>query len=363
MALPTVHFIVQHRADRSPGQRFRHEQYLVALRVAGFGIRYSPLLTAQQDRVLYQRGHYLAKAGIQWASLAKRRADVRAVKPGDIVFIYREALLTGSTRFERAFKQRGAKLVYDFDDAIWLPSTSKANRWLSFLKNPNKVGQIIGVCDLVLAGNSYLADFARQFNPAVEIVPTTIDTQEYSPGIEYPEKPVVTIGWSGSITTIEHFAHALPALEQIKARYGNRVAISVVGDGNYRHEGLGIVGKPWKKDTELADLRGMDIGIMPLPDDPWARGKCGLKGLQYMALGIPTLMSPVGVNQTIVEDGVNGFLPATTEQWVERLSQLIESRALREQVGRAGQATVEAQYSVNAWRERYVGLFKRLVAQ
>lgn len=359
-SLPTVHFIVQHRKDRSPGQRFRHEQFLDVLEKEGFGVRYSPLLTKAQDKALFKRGGYWHKAKIFFSSYAKRRKDLKAVKPGDIVFIYREALLTGDIRFEKAFKRMGAKLVYDFDDAIWLPSVSKANQLLQFLKNPGKVGAIIALCDLVIAGNAYLADYARQYNPNVVIIPTTIDTEEYSQPIDYHEKQTVTIGWSGSITTIEHFQFALPALTKLKAKYGEKLKISVVGDGNYRNEVLGIQGKPWRKETELDDLRAMDIGIMPLPDTDWAKGKCGLKGLQYMALGIPTLMSPVGVNSVIIRDGENGYLPATEDEWVERLEALINDRALRERLGKAGLATVEKGYSAHSQAARYVQLFKDL---
>lgn len=361
MSKSTIHFIVQHRRDRSPGQRFRHEQYLSALEDSGFRIRYSPLLNAEQDKVLYKPGNYFRKAQIFFASYRKRQKDLDAIQSGDIVFIYREALLSGDIRFEKAFRRKGAKLVYDFDDAIWIPSVSEANKLLQFLKRPGKVGEIAGISDLVIVGNEYLAAYAKKFNPNVVIIPTTIDLEEYHTPITYPEKPVVTIGWSGSLTTIQHFAHAIPALTHIKAEFGDKVHIEVIGDGNYRHEPLGIVGKPWRKETELKDLAGMDIGIMPLPDDQWSRGKCGLKGLQYMSLGIPTLMSPVGVNAEIVHDGVNGFLPATTEEWVKRLKELIQDRALRERLGQAGLETVRSHYSSKAWAEPYVKLFTDLV--
>jgi glycosyltransferase involved in cell wall biosynthesis len=124
---------------------------------------------------------------------------------------------------------------------------------------------------------------------------------------------------------------------------------------------LGVVGLPWRKETELDDLRAMDIGIMPLPDDAWARGKCGLKGLQYMALGIPAIMSPVGVNSEIIQDGVNGHLATTTAEWVDCLSRLIDDAEARRAMGRAARRTVEEHYSVHAWRDRYLAHFNRLI--
>ena len=124
---------------------------------------------------------------------------------------------------------------------------------------------------------------------------------------------------------------------------------------------LGIEGLPWRRDTELADLGAMDIGIMPLPDDEWAKGKCGLKGLQYMGLGLPTIMSPVGVNGEIITDGVDGFLATTTDEWVEKLSRLVEDADLRCRMGEAARRTVEQRYSVTAWKDRYVQHFDQLL--
>ena len=138
------------------------------------------------------------------------------------------------------------------------------------------------------------------------------------------------------------------------------IYFKVIGDGNYVQEELGIKGHAWKRDTEIPDLQEIDIGIMPLPDDEWAKGKCGLKGLQYMALAIPTIMSPVGVNTEIIQDGENGFLATTIQEWVDKLSQLIDSAALRERIGVNGRQTVLSSYSVEANKQQYLKYFKEL---
>ncbi len=360
--MPRILFIAQHRPDRSPGQRFRFEQYLGHLERNGYQCAVSHIVSEADDRFLYRPGNYLKKAGFVRRSIAIRQRDVARMNEFDIIFIFREALMTRSIRFERLFRRSRAKLVFDFDDAIWLQNVSEANRWFSWVKDAGKTSKLIALSDLVFAGNAYLADYARRFNPSTTIVPTTIDTEEYLPVERSGEGPV-TIGWSGSITTIQHFRYAIPALKIIKARYGERVAIRVIGDGGYREPELGVVGMPWRKATELSDLGAMDIGIMPLPDDEWARGKCGLKGLQYMALGIPAIMSPVGVNSEIIQDGVNGHLATTTEEWVDRLARLIESAEARRAMGRAARDTVERRYSVHAWRDRYVEHFDKLLGR
>ncbi|MCB9169440.1 MAG: glycosyltransferase family 4 protein [Flavobacteriales bacterium] len=353
-------FIASHRPGRAPGQRFRFEQYFSHLERNGFQCELSYLVSPEDDSVLYQRGHHLEKARFVRRSHAVRANDVKRMNAFDIIFIFREALMTRSTRYEQAFRTSRAKLVFDFDDAIWLPNVSAANRRWAWLKGAGKTAGLIRMADLVFAGNAYLAAYASRSNAHVEIVPTTIDTEEYLPVPKKEQGPVV-IGWSGSLTTIQHFQYAIPALRVLKERFGDRIAIRVVGDGGYREPDLGVQGLPWRKETELKDLGAMDIGIMPLPDDDWARGKCGLKGLQYMALGIPAVMSPVGVNTEIIADGVNGFLAGPIEDWVEKMGRLIGDAELRLRLGTAARDTVERRYSVHAWRDRYVQLFNEIL--
>ncbi|MCI1753448.1 MAG: glycosyltransferase family 4 protein [Flavobacteriales bacterium] len=360
--MPRILFIASHRPGRSPNQRFRFEQFIGHLEQNGYETEVSFLISEDDDRILYEKGNLAGKAGFVRRSIAKRRADLARANEYDIIFVSREALMTRSTWFERAFRRSQAKVVYDFDDSIWLDNVSDANRRWKWVKNAGKTAKLIGLADLVLAGNAYLADYARRYNGHVTVMPTTIDTEEYLPRTTRSDGPVV-IGWSGSITTIRHFRHAVPALLQLKEKYGDRITFRVVGDGSFRHEELGIQGLPWNKVAELDDLRAMDIGIMPLPDDDWARGKCGLKGLQYMALGIPSLMSPVGVNCDIIQHGINGFLPSNDAEWVADISRLVEDAELRSSIGQAGRNTVVEQYSLRAWQQRYVGFFNELIEQ
>ncbi len=269
--------------------------------------------------------------------------------------------MTGTTRFEKAFSKSGARVVYDFDDAIWLNDTSDANKLFAWLKKPEKIEKSIAYADLVFAGNRYLADYASQFNNNVMLVPTTIDTNEYLKQEVIKPNDRIVIGWSGSLTTIKHFEFATPFLKKLKERFGKKIEFKVIGDGTYRHEELGIQGIAWSKRDEVKELSGIDIGIMPLPDDPWAKGKCGLKGLQYMALGIPTIMSPVGVNSEIIQHGNNGFLATDTEEWVDIISSLIANEELRIRIGQAARNTVIDKYSVIANRDLYLKAFDALL--
>ena len=353
-----VLFVCLHLPDRAPSQRFRFEQYLGYLETNGVEYHFSSLLKEKDYPFFYKRGFLFKKLGIVASGFARRYKEIKKAGNYDIIFIQRESFMLGTSWFERQYAKK-TRVIYDYDDAIWLDLISGANKIYRFLKNPGKTKEIIKLSDLVIAGNQYLADYAKQFNPHVVIIPTTIDTEEYKPAYRL-NKDKICIGWSGSFSTIAHFKTCTEALKIIKNKYGSKVYFKVIGDENYVNEELGIRGIAWKKNTEVKDLQEIDIGIMPLPDDEWTKGKCGLKGLQYMALGIPTVMSPVGVNTEIIEDGVNGFLASGTNEWVNKISRLIESEQLRQQLGATGRKTVEDKYSVKSQQQLYLGFFKKL---
>jgi glycosyltransferase involved in cell wall biosynthesis len=350
-----------HRPGRSPSQRFRFEQYLSYLEEHGYYFDFSYLLNEQADKAFYQPGHYLTKAAIILSATWRRLLETIRVNKYDLLFVQREAYMLGTAFFEKAMA-RNVPMIFDFDDSIWLQNVSEANKNLAFLKDAAKTGKIIQSAKLVFAGNEYLAQYAKQFNRATVVVPTTIDMNVYKAGEKKSGGPVC-IGWSGSFSTIQFFAYAIPALKRIKDKYGAGVTFRIIGDGNYYCKELETQALPWRGATEIEDLSAMDIGIMPLPADEWTKGKCGLKGLQYMALGIPSLMSPVGVNTDIIQPGINGFLPATEDDWVADLSALIENRELRRKTGEAGKQTVMEKYSVDAWKEQYLNYFDQLTRQ
>lgn len=349
--------------DKVPGQRFRFEQYLDYLAKNGFKITFSNLLSERDYLLFYKKGNYLKKAGLVLKSIVKRYTQLKSASQYDIVFISREAFFLGTSYFERQFARR-SNVIFDYDDATWITSdVSQNNKLFKFLKNPDKTRRIIEISNMVFAGNQFLADYARQYNKNVVVVPTTIDTNEYLPGSDDSNDDKICIGWSGSFSTIVHFMTSVEALKLIKQKYGDKVYFKVIGSAEYGNDELGIQGLPWRKETEVKDLQEIDIGIMPLPDDEWSRGKCGLKGLQYMALEIPTIMSAVGVNKEIINDGVNGFLASGTAEWVDKLSKLIESKELRKTMGREGRKTVVSRFSVDANKTLYLEYFNELIEE
>lgn len=361
--MPRVLFIAAHRPDRSPSQRYRFEQFVPYWEGHGYSFEQAWLLDEEDDARFYSAGNVLAKGGIFLKGIHRRLAHIKWAKEFDLIIVQREAFMTGSTYFERALSELGIPVVYDFDDAIWLMDVSDGNRKLKWLKDPKKTDRIIAYADHVIAGNQFLANYAQQFNDHVEVIPTVIDTDIYKPAIPVPHNGPIVIGWTGSRTTIGHLVASIEMLKDIKRKYGAKVEIRVISDQRLNEPALDVVNVPWRSTTEVEDLAGIDIGIMPLPENDWSRGKCGFKGLQYMAMGKPVVLQSIGVNKVIVQHQMNGLLASTREEWVEMLDHLINDHDLRTRLGTAARKTVEEKWSVNAWRERYLQLFNELIAQ
>ncbi len=352
--MPKILFVAAHRPNRSPSQRFRFEQYLDFFKTNGFDYDFSYLISESDDKNFYGEGNYFTKFLVLLNSAIRRFKDVARSNYYDIIFIQREAFMTGTAFFEKKFSRSKAKLVFDFDDSIWLSNVSDGNKNLEWMKNYSKTGKIIELSDLVIAGNKYLANYALNFNPNVKIIPTTIDSNYHQKKNISKQQNKICIGWTGTSTTLKHFQLIIPALQKIKNKFGDKIIFKVIIDIPYQENSLEIKSTIWNMETEVQDLSQIDIGIMPLPDNDWSRGKCGFKGLQYMSLEIPTIMSPVGVNTEIIQDGINGFLADSVEQWVEKLSLLIESKELRHKIGKEARKTVIEKYSVESQKHNYL---------
>ncbi len=344
--------------DTVPGQRFRIEQWARHLERQGIHCTFLPFETAALKDVLYETRHFETKLKELGYSLARRLGQMtRRWAKWDLIYLYRELLPVGPTLLERWVAAQGIPVIYDFDDAIFLPAASPANQRFQWLKQPQKTGEICRLSTHVIVGNSYLAGYARRWTPKVTVIPTTIDTDVYQPKGHVEIRGVPIIGWSGSLTTVEHLQTAAPVLQQLARRCQFR--LRVIGSQTVRIDGVEVEAGPWRAGTEVQDLTAFDVGIMPLPDDPWARGKCGLKALQYMALGIPTVASPVGVNEEIITDGVNGFLAGSPEEWIDKLSRLLEDAPLRARCAQEARRTVEQRYAAKIQVPRVIEVFEQ----
>ncbi|PKP20311.1 MAG: glycosyl transferase family 1 [Bacteroidetes bacterium HGW-Bacteroidetes-21] len=355
-----VLFVANQELNCAPNQRFRFEQYLYFFTQMGFQWEISHLLSCKDVQKLYTPGHYIRKAKILKNSIIIRRNDIKRLKNFDLIYVSREALMTGSVFFEKKLHESGIPFIFDFDDAIWRENVSPANRKFKWLKKPSKTADIIRMASLVIAGNNYLAEYARKFNSNVKIIPTTVDTDKFV-NLKTKSNKKIVIGWSGSKTTIAHFETIIPVLDFINDKYPKKVEFRVIGDDSYTNKRLNIKGIKWTAHDEVEKLNEFDIGIMPLPHDEWSLGKCGLKGLTYMSCEIPSVFSAVGVNNEIITQGQNGFVATTSHDWIQCLSELIENTDLRNKIGIAGRKTVVEKYSVIANKEKYLEAFNSVL--
>ncbi|MFL6230745.1 MAG: glycosyltransferase family 4 protein [Pyrinomonadaceae bacterium] len=350
--------LVPYPADVAPGQRYRMEQWAPPLARLGVEVDFEAFRCEELHSLLGEPGNTWRKVSLTMRALAQRLRVLKRIKDYDLVYIYNETAMVGPALLEHYISAKGVPFVFDFDDAIYLHYTyiSPVSRSLRLLKFPGKTGAICRLAAHVIAGNSYLAAYASRFNRHVTVVPSTINTESYTFENHKPAAEPPVIGWTGSYSTVQYLDTLRPVLSRLARR--ERFKLRVIGVPGYSLEGVEVEAVPWRSETEVADLRAVDIGIMPLPDDEWTRGKCGMKALQYMALGIPCVCSPVGVNPSIIRDGENGLLASTEDEWIERLTRLLHSASLRERLGSAGRATVEAEYASSAHALRVYEIFQ-----
>jgi glycosyltransferase involved in cell wall biosynthesis len=354
-------FLVPYPLHESPSQRFRFEQYFGILKDQGCSYTVQSFLNLGDWQVFFGSGETLTKIKALAFGYAKRVIALFKSPMYDFVFIHREAAPLGPPIFEWIIsKVLNRKVIYDFDDAIWL-TDRKSESWLmTVAKWRKKVAKICRWSYKVSCGNEYLCDFARKYNKEVIYNPTTIDTENlHNPELIKPrhsDHNKVRIGWTGSHSTLKYLHEVEGVLKKI-IRENSSVEFLVIAD---RKPSLPfpVTFLPWNQNTEMEDLMQLDIGIMPLPDDTWAKGKCGFKALQYMALQIPAVASPVGVNSAIIDNGNDGFLCRTPAEWEESLKKLIADPNLRISMGRNGRKKILEDYSVRSNGRTFLSLFE-----
>jgi len=291
------------------------------------------------------------------AAFIRRFGHLALTDRYDAVLIYRAVCLAGPAFFERLVRLFQKPVIYDFDDSIFVLHTTATNCRFGWLKFPRKTASICRLSTHVVVGNSYLADYSRQYNRRVTVIPTSIDTTYYKPADRTGRRGRTVIGWTGTSTSQTYLEMFGPVLRESVDR--EDVEVRVISDREPVLPGIPHVWHRWSADTETNDLALLDVGIMPMPDDPWSRGKCSLKALQYMAMGIPAVCSAVGANREVIRHGENGFLAATPQEWLEYLRILIKDQALRARLGQEARVTVEERFSMR----RCAGMFAVTVRQ
>jgi glycosyltransferase involved in cell wall biosynthesis len=317
-------------------------QYIPALAAAGIDVTVAPLLAGEDLGRRQRTGGYLPSR--LWGALRGRLEAVATRRRYDVLWIEYELIPFAPALVELLLLRGGPPWVVEYDDAVFHRYDRHRSALVRGLLGA-KIDRLMAGAAVVIAGNAYLADRARAAGASdVAVIPSVVDLDHYSIASARTAEPRV-IGWIGSPSTAVALDAIAPALARVCAGGRARVVLVGVTPGR-RAWPFPCEERPWVEGREPADIAGFDIGIMPLADDPWSRGKCGFKLVQYLACGRPAVASPIGVNPGIVIDGVTGLLASSEDEWVEALQRLLGDADLRAHLGRAGRAHVSAHFSL-----------------
>ena len=336
--------LVPYPPNTTPSQRFRIEQWIPYLAAQGISVDIFPFADESMLRLMPKPGHRAAKARANIGRFVSRFADVAAARNYDVVLIHRAACIIGPAIMERLVATLGRPIIYDFDDAIFVLHTTDVNRRFAWLKFPRKTASICRISRHVVVGNSYLADYARKYNQQVTVVPTSVDVDRYQPRKRNRTNGRFVMGWTGSSTSQTYLEMFVPVLRKLVGLAN--IELRVHSDREPALAGVPYSWRPWSAENEVDELAEFDVGIMPMPDEEFALGKCAMKALLYMAMGIPAVCSAIGANREVIQHGENGLLASTPEEWISHIERLVADPSLVERLGAAGRKTVEERYSM-----------------
>lgn len=340
--------------DLAASTRQRFVQAMPYLAQQGITLDIAPLFDNAYLALLFTKGKRRKLAIVH--AYVRRLITLLRCSNYDFIFVQYELFPYLPGWFESLLRRTKKPIFYDMDDAIFHQYDNHPNPWVRRLLG-RKLVPLLQQIDTAFCGNAYLQAYVAPYCTRTEIIPTTLDTTLFVPLADKPANHPPILGWIGSPSTWNYCAPLLDVIASFTDEA--RLSALIIGAGHKAQARTNFEFCDWVEANEVLDIQRMDIGIMPVPDEPWARGKCGYKLIQYMACGIPVIASPVGVNSDIVTHGVNGFLASTEAEWRAAIEHLVRDEALRKRMGEAGRKTVEARYSI----QRYGPHLAKVIAQ
>jgi glycosyltransferase involved in cell wall biosynthesis len=346
--------LVPNKLGVSPGQRLRIEAWSELLVDYGWQIDFYPFEDEKLHEIFYSPGNQVKKAArMALCFIRQTRIVLNGIKC-DGLFIYREASLIGPSFLERLAKRLNVPIIYDIDDPIFLPYKSPVNGWMSLLKFSRKTHSLFRMSDRVISINNLIGEYARKFNDSVSVVPNFVDTNVYRPSVSNGEKSPKIV-WTGSVSTLQNLKTIAKPLSRLQSIYD--VPMRIIANGETEIDGVKLELRKWSPEAEISNLQECDIGVVPLLDLEWNPWKFYLKTIQYMGVGLPVVARRIGSNSEVIQDGVNGFLVETEEEWFDRLKLLIEDAELRKKMGVAARKTAVENYSIDSQMRRVAEIF------
>lgn len=354
---------IPYGTDLAPATRYRVAQYLPYLREKSFDCRVYSAISRFSTSLMIRSPDFIPPARLLYYLYVLMERPFRFLylvaiaKRFDVMFLQRTTFPFG---LERLLKAVNPNIVFDIDDAIYIPDKEGydvVTRMKKYIKENEVVG-ILKASKAIIVENDHIKNFVSRYCKDILKIPGPIDTARFSVKAKRGTEGVV-IGWIGSPATTGYLNMLDDVLTEISKKYAF-VRFRFIGLGRYENPGIKVERIKWDYDSEVSELQGFDIGIMPMPNDEWTRGKLGCKMLQYMAVGIPAVISYTPTNAEIVKNGVNGFFANNDEEWLKVLSSLIEDRSLRKRIGEKGRETILEKCSLSQNIDRLIGIFKRV---
>lgn len=343
------------------GQRLKYEQYLDDWRALGWDITVSPFMDQALWDVVYRSGSLAAKVIGTAKGVLRRWRDLLRMRRYDAVYVYISASPIGSTLTERLTRLLARRLIYDIEDNILDQSSAgrSINPIAALLRSTGKPRLLTRTADEVITASPFLVDRCRAINAhhQCSLIPPSVDTDRFVPG-PHDATAVPVIGWTGTFSSEPYLDLLRPMLQRLAQRV--KFKLRVIGNFDYALPGVDLEVVQWSKATEVEDMQAIDIGLYPLPNDDWVLGKAGLKVIQYMAFGIPSVSSNVGTATLQVRHGETGYLVDTEDEWVSTLEMLVRDADLRARIGTAARTEAVRHYSRQAVAGQYRTILDRV---
>jgi glycosyltransferase involved in cell wall biosynthesis len=348
--------------------RYRIVQFIEALAARGIDVTFSPFLDASLFAALYEPGKLLPRLPRIAVRMSRRLGALAGALVADVVFVQREAMLFGPPIIEwMVARLLRRPLLLDLDDATWIPYASPVyGRLATFLKRPSKTDHLIRWARVVICGSPNIEAYVRSHGAEAVIVPTVVDIRRFRPGkARAPDihKTIPTIGWIGSHGTFPYLERLLPLFERLAHELPFRLKIVGSGRTEVRVPGVEVEIRPFRMEREVEDFQSLDIGVYPIADDEWSAGKAGFKAVQYMATGVPFVMSPVGVSATMGVPGQTHFAAVSDDDWLDALRRLVADAHLRERMSAAGRAFAETHYDIEEQADALAAVIRNTLNQ
>jgi glycosyltransferase involved in cell wall biosynthesis len=345
------------------GQRLKYEQYFDHWRENGYEITVSPFMDTPMWKIVYTRGNYAGKILGTLRGNFRRLNDIFRLSQYDLVYVFMWVTPLGSSFIERIFRTFSKRLVYDIEDNVMMEQASEVNSIVGFFKGVEKTNFLIKTADHVITSSPFLNDYCLVVNKkkACTYISSSVDIERFLPVNAYSNDRKVTIGWTGTFSSRIYLDLLRNVFTTLRERCDFKLRI--IGNFEYDLPGIDIEVINWTKENEVEDLQGIDIGIYPLVTDEWVLGKSGLKAIQYMAFGLPTVATNVGTTPKIIQQMENGWLVRTDEEWVHALETLIHHPELRRKLGTVARTTVVEKYSTRAIKSKYFAILEQLIGK